>query len=93
MLNDSVASTTLGNPLPIDETSTDFEIMLLIMTGRAQETVSGATSWSQAQRLLDMSIKYQLDGHRHWFSDICQANAAEEPWEASLWHATSITSI
>jgi hypothetical protein len=29
-----------------------------------------------------MSVKYQLDGHRHCFSLICRARATEAPWEA-----------
>jgi hypothetical protein len=82
MLNDSMASTTLENPLPIDETSADFEIMLLVITGRTQEAVTRVSNWSQAQRLLDMSVKYQLDGHRHCFSLICRARASDDPWEA-----------
>lgn len=81
MLN-SIPSITVANPLPIEEGSVDFEIMLLIITGHPQEVLGRVKTWSQAERLYRLVDKYQLEGHRPWFSELCRANADEQPWEA-----------
>jgi hypothetical protein len=39
MLSDSIASTSLVNPLPVDEDSEDFEILLLDIDGRGEEAL------------------------------------------------------
>lgn len=82
MLSDSIASTSLQNPLPVDERACDFEIMLLIIIGRPEEGISRVSDWDQSARLYHLVSKYQLEGHRLWFLQICRQHIAEEPWEA-----------
>lgn len=82
MLSDSIPSSSIGNPIPNAETSTDFEIVLSIITGHAQEVLSRVTTWSQARTLHGIADKYQLDAYRPWFSQNCRNNASEQPWEA-----------
>jgi hypothetical protein len=82
MLQDSIASSSLDKPLPLDENSADLEIMFSIMTGRQQEVLDRAKDWEQAARLYRLVDKYQIDGLRPWFAQICCAHAMEEPWEA-----------
>jgi hypothetical protein len=82
MLADSVASTSIDNPVPVDEDSKDFEILLLVIVGRGEEATKRVTTWNQAEKLYRMGDKYQIDGPRLWFSRICAKCAAEDPWEA-----------
>lgn len=82
MFSDSVPSSNMDNPLPIDDDSTDLKIMLLIITSKPREAISRVTTWKQAKTLYDMADKYQLDTHRPWFSIICRNNATQQPWEA-----------
>lgn len=71
MLSSSVPSTTNENPLPISEPSQDLEVMLLIITGRPHDAINRPMTWRRAADLYRMMDKYQLDGHQHWFSDMC----------------------
>lgn len=82
MLSDSIPSITIDNPLPVEEGSVDFEIMLLIITGYPQEVLGRVKSWNQAERLYRLVDKYQLEGHGPWFSELCRPHADEQPWEA-----------
>lgn len=82
MLNDSIPSSSFYNPLPMEEGSVDFEIMLMIITGHPQQVLQWVTHWNQTERLYRLVDKYQLEGHRPWFSEICSSHAAEKPWEA-----------
>jgi hypothetical protein len=82
MLSNSIASTSLENPLPVDENACDFEIMLLILIGKPYDAIYRAKGWEHSARLYRLVGKYQLEGHRHWFSQICGQHAAEDPWEA-----------
>jgi hypothetical protein len=82
MLHDSVTSSSIDNPLPLDENSDDLEIMFSIMTGCQQDVMDRSEDWAQAERLYRLVDKYQIDGLRHWFAQICCIHAAEEPWGA-----------
>jgi hypothetical protein len=82
MLSNSLASSSLKNPLPVDENACDFEIMLLIIIGRPEEGICRVTDWDQSARLYHLVSKYRLEGHRLWFSQICRQQVAKEPWEA-----------
>jgi hypothetical protein len=82
MLNDSVSSTSVDNPLPVDEDSKDFEILLLIIVGRGEEASKRVTTWDQAEKIYRLGDKYQIDGPRLWFSRICVQCAGEKPWDA-----------
>lgn len=82
MLGDSISSSSMDNPLPVDDNSVEFEIMLHIITGRPQGVVSRVETWELARILYDLADKYQLDAHRPWFSQICRNHASQEPWEA-----------
>lgn len=82
MLNDSVPSSSIDNPLPLEEESIDLEIMFTVMTGRTHGLPPRAANWAQAARLYQLVDKYQVDGYRPWSSLICRAHATEEPWEA-----------
>lgn len=82
MLSESTPSSSLEKPLPISESSVDFDILLLIITGRPQETVNLHKGWTQATRLYRMMEKYQLDSHQPWFSDMCVAWLHENPLAA-----------
>ncbi|KAJ9101021.1 hypothetical protein QFC20_005305 [Naganishia adeliensis] len=82
MLSESTPSSSAENPLPISEMSADFDILLLIITGRPQETINRHKNWAQATRLYRMMEKYQLDGHQPWFSDMCVAWLHEYPLAA-----------
>jgi hypothetical protein len=79
---DSSLSSDIDVAIPVDESSGDFEIILLIIHGRAPEVLPRVATWKQAEDLYAISVKYQLDGHRPWFSRICRDNAPQEPWEA-----------
>jgi hypothetical protein len=82
MLSDSIASTSLMNPLPVDELSGDFEILLLIIVGHGEEALKRVDTWNQAKILYGLSNKYQVDSQRPWFSRICAQWAWEKPWDA-----------
>jgi hypothetical protein len=82
MLSDSVSSISLDNPLPIDEDSKDFEILLLIVVGRGEEAAKRVTTWNHAEKLYRRGEKYQIDGPRPWFSRLCTQCAFEKPWDA-----------
>lgn len=82
MLSDSIASTSFSNPLPVDEDSEDFEILLLIIVGRGEEASKRVKTWAQAEMLYEMSNKYQVDSQRPWFSRICAQCAPQKTWEA-----------
>lgn len=85
MLSDSTPSTSAEKPLPLSESSEDWDIVLLIITGRAQGVGSQShKSWNQAARLYQISQKYQLDSHRHWFTEICVFWLHEQPLEALI---------
>lgn len=79
MLRNSVSSSTGDDPLLVDENSVDFEIILSIMTGHAQDVLPRVNTWNQAKTLYEIADKYQLDAHRPWFSLICRNNASREP--------------
>jgi hypothetical protein len=82
MLSTSAASTSLDNPFSVDESSQDFEIVLLIIVGKGEEASKRVTSWTQAENLYRIGKKYRIDSQRHWFSRMCAQSAAQEPWEA-----------
>lgn len=82
MLDNSVASSNMDNPIPLEEAAVDLEVMFSIITGRTQEALHRVTEWDHAARLYRLVDKYQLDSSRPWFSQICRAHATEEPWEA-----------
>jgi hypothetical protein len=82
MLSDSVSSSSMDNPLPLDEDSVDLEVMFAIITGHAHDVMDRAKDWKHAERLYRLVGKYQLENHRPWFSQICREHAAEEPWQA-----------
>jgi hypothetical protein len=82
MLNDSGASTSLDNPLPVDEDSKDFEILLHVIVGRGEEVSKSVMTWDQAERLYRMAEKYQVDSQRPWFSRMCARCACKKPWDA-----------
>lgn len=84
MLSDSISSSDIDHPLPVYEKSADFELMLSIITGHAQEVLSRVKTWSQAKALYDLAMKYQLDGHLPWFSWTCRKNASQYPWEGII---------
>jgi hypothetical protein len=92
MLTDSVASTSLDNPLPVDEDSKDFEILLLITVGRGEEAFKRVTTWKQAEKLYRMGDKYQIDAPRPWFSRLCAQCAPDKPWDA-LFLACNVSPI
>lgn len=81
MLSSSTPSSSDEDPLPISEPSNDFEIMLLIITGRPNDAVNQPLTWHRAAGLYRMMDKYQLDGHQPWFSDMCGRYVNEEPIE------------
>jgi hypothetical protein len=83
MLKRCEGSVPIDNPLLVDVNSTDFETMLLIITGRDPQTViHGAEDWKHAQQLFSLMKSYKLNNYHPWFSQICQQCADEEPWEA-----------
>jgi hypothetical protein len=82
MFCDSVPSTTVKDPLPVEENACDFDMMLSIITGKPELAIHRAINWEHAARLYRLVDKYQLEGHRYWFSKICGQHASEEPWEA-----------
>lgn len=82
MLSDSASSSSIDNPLPLNEDSSDLEVMFCIITGRAYDAMDSAKDWKHAERLYRLIGKYQLESHRPWFSQMCRTHAAEEPWQA-----------
>lgn len=85
MLENSVASSSLQNPIPVDESCKDFGTMLLVITGQPYEALNRTIAdWDHAVRLYRIAEKYQLDGHRRWFSEICCRKAAKRPIEALI---------
>lgn len=85
MLENSIACSGAADPIPVAETSHNFEIMLLIITGRPQSVLSRPpTSWESASRLYRLVDKYQVDGHQHWFSELCSKEAVKKPVQALI---------
>ena len=82
MLSDSKPSTSAKDPLPLTENSEDWDIVLLVITGRMNELDYRHNSWTQAARLYQIARKYQLDSHRPWFTDICNFWLHESPIDA-----------
>lgn len=82
MLSGSTASSSANDPLPIDEKSSYFRIMLMIVTGRPEDAINEPRCWSHAQKLYQMMDKYQLDGHQPWFSHMCGRWVKEDPLAA-----------
>ncbi|KAJ9116896.1 hypothetical protein QFC22_004553 [Naganishia vaughanmartiniae] len=85
MLDRSVQSSSLENPISVDEASNDFEIMLLIITGRPHAVLGRAPqTWEHAEKLYRLVDKYQLDGHQLWFSELCAKEAGKQPIQALI---------
>lgn len=82
MLCDSKPSTSESNPLPIAESSEDWNIVSLIICGRAHYTTSLHRSWSQVARLYEISKKYQFDSYQPWFTEMCLNWLHESPLDA-----------
>lgn len=82
VLCNTIASTSLQSPLPVDEEAYDLEIMLSIIVGKPEDVIHRARDWNQSARLNRLVNKYQFEGHRLWFSQMFREHAAEEPREA-----------
>ncbi|KAJ9101842.1 hypothetical protein QFC21_003182 [Naganishia friedmannii] len=82
MLSSSTPSSSNDHPISLDEDCDDFNIMLLIITGRPYDAIHETQSWKQAARLYRMMDKYQLDGHQPWFSEMCGLWVNVNPLEA-----------
>ncbi|KAJ9116898.1 hypothetical protein QFC22_004555 [Naganishia vaughanmartiniae] len=85
MLETSIPSFNEEHHIPVSESSQDFRIMLLIITGRPQDVLGRPpTSWDHVVRLYRPVDKYRLDGHQHWFSQLCAEEAAKTPVQALI---------
>jgi hypothetical protein len=82
MLCGSTASSSVNDPLPINEKSSYFRIMMMIVTGRPEDAINEPRCWSHAEKLYRMMDKYQLDGHQPWFSQMCGRWVKEDPLAA-----------
>lgn len=65
-----MAVSNYRNPIAINEPSNDFEAMLFIITGNHQRVLNSERTVRDADRLYHLVDKYQLNAHRHWFSEM-----------------------
>ncbi|KAJ9116897.1 hypothetical protein QFC22_004554 [Naganishia vaughanmartiniae] len=70
MVLKSTAPSPYRNPIAINETAKDFETILFIITGRGQRVLNQDRNVRDADRLYHLAAKYQLNAHRHWFSEL-----------------------
>lgn len=80
MLENSTASINDQEPLHLDENSQNFEILLAVIAGQAPEVLQRVIDWKHSVHLLQLADKYQLDGHRPWFSKMCRIRPSSDAW-------------
>ncbi|KAJ9101848.1 hypothetical protein QFC21_003188 [Naganishia friedmannii] len=76
LLSHMAAPSTYRNPVVIKETAKDFEAILFIIIGNHRRVLNQERSVRDADRLYHLVDKYQLDAHRHWFSEIYGTQAS-----------------
>jgi hypothetical protein len=82
MLSDSKPSTSTNNPLPIPESSEDWNIVSLIICGHGHHVAPLHRGWAQVARLYEISKKYQFDNYQPWFTEMCLTWLHESPLDA-----------
>lgn len=82
MLMDSRFTSSLHNPINLEEQSSDVKTLLMIIAGSPCRVEKRCKSWRNAKRLYLLKQKYQLDRLQPWFSKLAGDWCKEAPFEA-----------
>jgi hypothetical protein len=84
MLMQSTFSTSLENPIALNEYSYDIKTLLIVICGDPCQASKRCMSWRTAKQLYALMQKYQLDRLQSWFSANAGRFAGNAPFEALL---------
>jgi hypothetical protein len=82
MLSDSRFTTSIDNPIILEEESRQIKTVLMIIAAHPCSAMDRCDNWTEAKILYGMMQKYQLDRLQPWFSHLAGEWAFRAPFEA-----------
>jgi hypothetical protein len=82
MLMDSAFTSSVDNPIILEEHSKDVKTIFTIIAGCPCQAEKRCLSWKTGKRLYLLMQKYQLDRLQPWFSTLAGKYAGDSPFEA-----------
>jgi hypothetical protein len=82
MLINSRFTSSVDNPIILEENSWDFKTLLIVIAGHPCRAEERCYDWDDGKNLYLLMQKYQLDRLQPWFSKMAGEYAGESPFEA-----------